>query len=66
MSGTERIANDEGTAEEGQPGGAGVDLPAPDAPAPDAPAPDDSAVGEVQLDPEHARLDLNAEQWDDE
>jgi hypothetical protein len=61
MSGTERIANDEGTAEEGQPGGAGVDPPAPD-----APAPDDSAVGEAQLDPEQARLDLNAEQWDDE
>jgi hypothetical protein len=56
MSGTERIADDEGTAEESQPGGAGVDPPAPDAPA----------VGEAQPDPEHAQLDLNAEQWDDE
>ena len=56
MSGTERIANDEGAAEDGQPGGADIDPPAPGAPA----------VGEAQLEPEQARLDLNAEQWDDE
>ena len=57
MRGTERSANDEGTAEEGRPGvGAGVEPPASDGPA----------VGEARLDPEHARLDLNAEQWDDE
>jgi len=53
MSGTERIENDGGrTLEEGQPNA--------------GPAPEDPAQEEAQFEPEHARLDLNAEQWDDE